>query len=396
MCDTIRTGVRAGLCALSLIAAAGIAATPALAQHSCASAGEWTVPGSGKIAAPEILERAARAQVVLLGEHHDDADHHRWQLQTVAALSALRTKLVIGFEMFPRRVQGALDRWTANELSEEEFLKASDWIHVWGYDQAFYLPLFHIARLNRFPMLALNVERDLVRAVSSGGLASVPAEKREGVSIPAPAADSYSERLFQSYAQHPEKEQSAPARTDPGFQRFVEAQLVWDRAMAQALAEAGRRYPDALIVGIMGSSHIESGEGVPHQLESLGIKRIVSLLPRDTNADCAKLTAGLATAVFGVPVPKASGPAEPPPRLGIRIEVAPDGVRVADVDAGSIAEAAGMRAGDVLIDVAGTAVKDPAQVRAIVVRMVPGTLLPLKAKRQGATVELTARFPARK
>ncbi len=397
MHDFTRTSVRIGLCTLALSTAAGIAATPASAQHDCASAGAWTVPGAGRVAAMEILGRSAKAQVLLLGEHHDDIDHHRWELQTVAALAALRPKLVLGFEMFPRRVQGALDRWVANELSDEEFLKASDWSRVWGYDPALYLPLFHFARLNRIPMLALNVERDLVRSVRSSGFAAVPPDKREGVTPPAPARESYLERLFEPYTQHPENKGSAPTRTDPAFQRFVEAQLLWDRAMAQALAEAGTRRPDALIVGIMGSSHVESGEGVQHQLESLGVKRIASLLPWDVGADdCAKLTPGLATAVFGLPILIVSDAVGPPPLLGITIETAPDGVLVVNVAAGSIAAAAGLRTGDVLIEAAGSALKEPAQLRASVMRMAPGTWLPLKAKRASGIVELTARFPPEK
>ena len=383
-----------GLAAATIFAAAAIlAATPARDGEACAPVGEWSVPGGGRIAAPEILARAAKAQVVLLGETHDNADHHRWELQTVAALAALRPKLVLGFEMFPRRVQGALDRWVAGELSEEDFLKTSDWSRVWGYDAAFYLPLFHFARLNRIPMVALNVERDFVRMVGSKGLAAVPPEKREGVSVPAAASEAYLERLFTSYTQHPEKKEPAPSRAGPEFRRFVEAQLVWDRAMAQALANAAARAPDALVIGIMGSSHIARGDGVPRQIESLGIKHIASLLPWDTSADCTEFFAGLATAVFGLP---AAWPAPPPPRLGILVETAPDGVKVSSVTAGSIAEATDLRAGDVLVEVAGTPVKTSDEVRAIVGRMAPGTWLPLKAKRAGEMVELTAKFPAKK
>jgi membrane-associated protease RseP (regulator of RpoE activity) len=264
---------------------------------------------------------------------------------------------------------------------------------VWGFDAAFYLPLFHFARMNRIPMVALNVERDFVHMVGSKGLESVPPEKREGVSAPAAASEAYLERLFATYTQHPEKKQPAPSRADPEFRRFVEAQLVWDRAMAQALANAAARAPDALVVGVMGSKHIAHGDGVPRQLESLGIKHIASLLPWDTSADCAEFSAGLATAVFGLP---AARPAPPPPRLGIFVETVPDGVKVSSVTAGSIAEITGLRAGDILIEVAGTAVKTTEETRAIVGRMAPGTWLPLKAKRAGEIVELTAKFPAKK
>ena len=82
----------------------------ACAHEGCVPEGAWFVPGDGRVAAQDILKRAADARIVLLGESHDSADDHRWELQTLAALQLLHPKLVIGFEMFPRRVQPVLDR----------------------------------------------------------------------------------------------------------------------------------------------------------------------------------------------------------------------------------------------------------------------------------------------
>ena len=56
-------------------------------------------------------------------------------------------------------------RLTEGKLTAEAFLKASEWRQVWGYDAALYMPLFQFARLNRIPMIALNVERKLVSQV---------------------------------------------------------------------------------------------------------------------------------------------------------------------------------------------------------------------------------------
>lgn len=391
MHDPAAGGARAiGLVATALLVAAF--ALPARAREACAPAGAWTLPGDGPIAAPELFARAAAAQVVLLGESHDDPDHHRWELQTVAALAAVHPKLVLGFEMFPRRVQAALDRWVAGKLSEAEFLEASDWSQVWGYDADFYLPLFEFARLNHVPMVALNVEHSFTRTVGAKGLAAVPPDQREGVSEPAAPSAAYETRLFEAYARHPEKKSSAPARTDPEFRHFVQAQLVWDRAMAQALAAAARD-PDALVVGVMGRQHVAHGDGVPHQLDSLGIKRVVELLPWDADGDCSHLSAGLATAVFGLPPEPPATAAPARPLLGVQIEADADGIRVVAVSPGSIAEAAGLRAQDVLVEAAGTAVRTTGELRAVVMRMAPGTWLPLRAMRKGGLIELTAKFP---
>ena len=73
---------------------------------------------------------------MLLGESHTDVDHHHWQLHTVAALHGRGANVVIGFEAFPRRLQSVLDDWIAGKLTDEAFLKASEWRQVWGYDAA--------------------------------------------------------------------------------------------------------------------------------------------------------------------------------------------------------------------------------------------------------------------
>jgi len=102
----------------SIIAVA--APFPPAMSPLCASGGRWiTLSGD---TGPEIIKNAARQDVALLGEQHDQEDHHRWQLQMLAALHAQRPTMVIGFEMFPRRLQPVLDQWVAGTLSPGDFL----------------------------------------------------------------------------------------------------------------------------------------------------------------------------------------------------------------------------------------------------------------------------------
>ncbi|WP_163505124.1 ChaN family lipoprotein, partial [Escherichia coli] len=59
-----------------------------LIQHPRAS---WLDPNSGNLLAQADLMRAmARQQVVLLGETHDAAEIHRWQLHVTAYLHGLK------------------------------------------------------------------------------------------------------------------------------------------------------------------------------------------------------------------------------------------------------------------------------------------------------------------
>jgi uncharacterized iron-regulated protein len=348
------------------------------------------VPATGRDrSTSEVIARAARARVVLLGEHHDRADDHRWQLQTIAALAARRDSVVLGFEMFPRRMQPVLDRWVAGELDAPQLLRDTGWARVWGFPPELYLPLFEFARLNRVPMRALNVDRTLVARVGREGWAAIPAAEREGITDPAPPSAAYQTALSEVMAAH-----GAHAGADAGDElarrRFVEAQLTWDRALAEGLAEGARRWPDALVIGVLGSGHLEHGHGVPHQLAALGVRDVVVLLPWDAGRSCTGLTSDLADAVFGIPPSTAT--ARTPPRLGVTLAADPRGARVREVAAGSIAAAAGLRRGDVIVEAAGAPVRTPDDLRAMVDLQAPGTWLPLRVLRGGRERQIVARF----
>jgi uncharacterized iron-regulated protein len=286
----------------------------------CQAGGNWLTLGTATPQAAtvqDIITDAARHDVVLLGEQHDVEDHHRWQLQMLTALHAQRPGMVIGFEMFPRRIQPVLDQWVAGNLSRQEFLQQSEWDTVWGFPPHLYMPLFEFARANNIAMRALNVEKTLTRLVAENGWDKVPEGAREGVSRPAPALPDYLDFLREIHQMHAGKSGAHGGRRAAGgeaaFNRFVESQLTWDRAMAEVLSQAVNPADNAnppLVVGIMGSGHIRYGHGVPHQLRDLGVTRVASLLPVSGAGECQYLAPGLATAVYVLPN-KALSPGEP-------------------------------------------------------------------------------------
>jgi uncharacterized iron-regulated protein len=149
-------------------------------------------------------------------------------------------------------------------------------------------------------MIALNVDRTLVHRVAKDGWASVPEDAREGVSTPVPASARYRKRLAMAWRAHAASRSDDPAALD----RFVEAQLVWDRAMAEAIRTALAARPRGIVVAVMGRGHVEHGDGVPAQLAALGAPRPVVLVPWNAERPCDELVPGLADAVFGVDEPE--------------------------------------------------------------------------------------------
>ena len=355
----------------------------------CVPVGAWVIPGSEQ-KQEGVLKSLAKHDVLLLGESHDEAEHHRWQLHTIAALFSYRPDMVLGFEMFPRSVQSVLDRWTKGELDEAAFLREVDWQQIWGFDPELYMPLFHFARMHRLPMLALNVDRETNQRAAQRG-PPAPGSEREGVGVPAAASSSYRARLFKLFKTHPAGGAESSASSEQ-FSHFVEAQLFWDRAMAEAIAGAQRTGRRPLVVGIMGSGHVEYGDGVAHQLAALKVNDVVTALPWNSGADCPPPVPRIASLLFGLAPSAATR--TPPPRLGVVVSKAETGVKIDEVAAQSVAEATSLRAGDVIETAAGVDVRRPADLIAIVQRQAPGTWLPLSVRRGEASLEMVARFPA--
>jgi uncharacterized iron-regulated protein len=381
----------------------------------CNTAGIWLDPSSGeRLQTQGLMKRLAESDIVLLGETHTMLEHHRWQLHTLAALSAVAPDLVVGFEMFPRSVQPALDDWSKGALPEAPFLEASRWQDVWGYDPDFYLPLFHFVRQNRLPMVGLNVERSLVSRVGRDGWAAIPQEQREGLTDPAPASEAYRRNLAEVYLSKlqavteegsPHGVEEPASANEPGqdlstimeseaFERFVEAQLTWDRAMAEALLAARAEHPEALVVGVLGRGHIEYGHGVPHQLADLGENDVAILLPEETGEGCEALEADVADAVFLLERPQIGNTAPDKPRLGVIINDTEDGVEITEVIDGSVAAAAELAVGDIVRSAAGEAITRNEELVEIVQRQSPGTWLPLEVERDGERLEFIAKFPS--
>ena len=361
----------------------------------CAPVGSWTVPGGEELSGTEVISNAANQSVVLLGEAHANLEHHRWQLQMLASLHTRHPDMVIGFEMFPRRVQEALDKWVASSLTVAEFLDAADWKHGWSIDAKAYLPLFHFARMNKIPMVALNIDSQLRKEISLNGFDSLMEDKFEGITRPAEPSDAYLEYLMPIYKKHNRnnKDKDEIRTDDSDFQRFVRGQQVWDRAMAQALYSALNRSERPLVVGIMGAGHIRYGYGVPHQLMDLGIEDVAMLLPWENNKACEQLVTGIADAVFGI----ASYTTPHLPRhqrLGIQFEMVQRGARILQIEKGSVAETAGLIDEDIITEIAGLEVRQINDVIEAVQRQAPGTWLPLKISRGSEILEIIAKFSA--
>jgi len=380
-------------------------------DKQCVPDNHWVTSEGQRLGNKSVIAELSKTKVVLLGEDHDNAEHHRWQLHTIAEMYALEPNLVLGFEAFPRATQKYLDKWVAGQIEEKEFLDAVEWERIWRFNKDHYMPMFHFARMNKIPMYALNVERQLVSEVGQKGWDNVADKVKEGVSKPVAASQDYLDVLAEVFAQHMPKhghkstaeDQEGEEEIDinailenPAFQNFVQGQLVWDRAMAEIIYKAIEKDKKPVMVGVMGAGHIMGGYGVPHQLKGLGLSNTKTLMPWDGSVDCQQLKDGAVDIAYGIAVVDTESLEEQErPRLGVYLEHQDNAVIITRLVEGSVAQQTGIKVDDQIVTIAGKPVTKVTDVVEAVKATAFGTWLPIIVKRGDQNLEIVAKFPAK-
>ena len=398
------------MCSLFLVSSAVFAENPAV-DKQCVPEGEWVTFEGKTLDKQSVIKSLSQKKVVLLGEDHDNVEHHRWQLHTIAGIYAYQPDMALGFESFPRATQKYLDQWVAGELEEKEFLELVEWDKVWRFNKDYYMPMFHFARMNKIPMYALNVERKLVAMVSQQGWENVDESLKEGVTKPASPSLEYLEVLAGVFAQHKPRHDTAEHDKDgehaglsdtefrkimesPGFRGFVQGQSVWDRAMAEKIEQAINKDKHSVMIGVMGAGHLMHGFGAPHQLKDLGVDSIVTLMPWDGLIDCSELKNGAVDIAYGIiEIDTSETEEDERPRLGVYLDHINATVVITRLVDNSVAEKTGLKVDDQIVEIAGKKVTKVIEVVETVKSTAFGTWLPMKILRGDKTMELVAKFP---
>jgi uncharacterized iron-regulated protein len=235
-----------------------------------------------------MLANVAKADVVFVGEQHDDSNTHYLELAVLEGLARRRTGAVlVGLEMFERDVQEPLDHFQMGHMDEQEFLKAS---RPWPNYVHDYKPLVDFAVKKDWPIFASNVPRPLATDVSKTGLGALKGKSTaeakwfaEDLRCP---LDEYYHRFADAMGAHPDKGKAASGVAPADLERYYQAQCLKDETMAESVARAydiaagGGKRP--LVVHFNGAFHSDFTEGAAERAKRrLPGKRVIvmTMLP---------------------------------------------------------------------------------------------------------------------
>lgn len=318
--------------------------------------------------APAVLaEKLSSKRVVFVGETHNRYADHLNQLEVIRQIHARDPDIAIGVEYLQRRFQSKVDDYIAGRTTEREFLRATQYYEGWGYDYRLYAPIFRFAREQHIPVRALNVPPSLPSAVARVGLKGLTAEQR--AELPQqiePASDAYKAMLREAFGAHGSAERGR-------FDRFVEAQLVWDEGMAKAAAEYLDANPGRRMVILTGSGHLVFGYGIPERLKRRTGASYGIVLNTDREIEPGMADYVLLAEEQDLP---------PAGTLGVRMEGADGGARVVLFAPGSAAEKSGVEKDDVLTAIDGEPVAGVADVRLALWDKKPGDTVSVEVRRR--------------
>ena len=189
----------------------------------------------------QMLADAGTAEVVFVGEEHDNGSTHRLELAVLEGLTRRRRPLVLGMEMFERDVQQALDDYLSGSSTESEFQASA---RPWPRYATDYRASLEFAREHHIPVVASNVPRRIAADVSKNGLGvldTIGTDRRlAAADLECPTTGDYYDRFLEAMTEHrgPNTTPLPPdvrARND----RYFLAQCVKDETMGESIAGGG-------------------------------------------------------------------------------------------------------------------------------------------------------------
>lgn len=204
---------------------------------------------------------AIRAPFVLLGEKHDNPDHHRLQARVLGAMVAAGRRPALVFEMIDLDLQPAVDAYLATGRATVDGLRAVlEWDKRGWPAWALYRPIFEVAVAAHLKIVAAGLPHDVIHRLVHEGVPALPPEIGAHVRL-APLA--------------PALQASLDAEIQASHCGFLPDAMIAPMSLAQ-------RVKDALMADLMlqnaaggvvlvaGNGHVRIDWGVPFDLARPG------------------------------------------------------------------------------------------------------------------------------
>lgn len=217
-----------------------------------------------------LTRRIAAADIILVGEQHDNEPGHRLEAALVDTVLRHTPRAAVALEMFERHEQGFVDAYLDGGIAATTLMTLTE-SENWGGGKNtwmdWYQPIVDQVKERRSSgagLIAANAPRSfakLARLEGFSALNQLPPAERRLFTVPNLEVDdrAYRERFLATMSQHAtqakEANATAPTSAMSGkAESFFRAQQIWDATMADSVLHAYRQHPKVLLV--VGEFHV--------------------------------------------------------------------------------------------------------------------------------------------
>jgi len=218
----------------------------------------------------DIIIDMDKADVLFLGEEHNDSTCHVLEYQIFKQLSQKYPgKTALTMEMFETDCQQVLNEYLAGLIREKNFItEARAWKNYKDYR-----PLIELAKSEHMPVVAANTPARYVNMVTRMSLNSLQNLDAAGKSWLPPlpidtATGAYYDKFLAIMDGH----------NAMGAMQLYQAQNLWDATMGWSISRFFKKHQDYKILEVNGGFHSEEKLGVAAQLKKYAPKiRILNI-----------------------------------------------------------------------------------------------------------------------
>ena len=324
------------------------------------------------ITVDSIIPYLTASRIIYIGERHDRFAHHINQLQIIKKMHNAGYKLAVGMEMFQKPFQQVVNDYLAGRIDEREFLQKTEYFSRWRYDYNLYKPIIDYIKQQNLPLVALNIQGDISRKVAREGIYNLSDKEKKQL----PRSINFSNERYRRNLNEVFPLHKGQAELKD-FSFFLQAQILWDEAMAESAQQFLTGNPESKLVILAGNGHIIHKYGIPERLYRRNHEPFTVVVQDEEIED------GIADYVLMTT--KLEG--EKSPRLGVMVEEKDHGLEVVGVSHNGPAKKAGLQENDVIQMFAGQSIKSLADLKLVLFYSKIGSSLNIQVKRAGKKLD---------
>lgn len=264
---------------------------------------------SGKLVSwDDLLRAAAWADVIFVGEEHDDAVGHAVQRAIMEDIASRYPHAALSMEMLERDEQHIVDDYLDGIIDAKALASLTN-SEKWageGIWENWYQPIIDASKNHGGTVIAANAPRRYVQLARKEGyerVRALPSERRQYVEFPKGSIDSpYRNRFvaLMSDMSHGEESAANPhVVSNPMIDGMFRSQIMWDATMAGSVAKA-LSHGASKVVHIAGRFHIGFTGGTVLELRKRkpGARVLTIVMGREGSLELDEADRGLADIVI--------------------------------------------------------------------------------------------------